>query len=228
MSAKDNTNYLHLAAECAHHGLREVLDGNGRRRWFVTCASCGKEDSVFRSDVRNPQQVIGHFTRAKWVLGRKSVPYCSAECRRAANVPAKEIAKEWAMALPIKPSPPPVQTIGPNPVIMRRVITLLNDHFDMATRRYDSGYSDEKIAKDAETSPDFVTTFRRSAYGELAEDPMISRLRDDVTALKDLQAQEIAKLEQEIVAVRATFEAQNKEIDYKLARLIGAHSKAAG
>lgn len=220
MSAKDSSNYLQLAAECAHHGLREVLDGHGRRRWCVTCASCGKEDSVFRSDVRNPQQVIGHFTRTKWLLGRKTAPYCSAECRKAAKVSEKEISKEWAMALPIKTSAPPVQAIGPNPIIMRRVITLLNDHFDMKTRLYANGWSDEIIARNAETSPDFVTTFRRSAYGELAEDPMISKLRDDVAALKEL-------LEQEAIKFRAQWEAQIKELDYKLARIIGAH-KAAG
>ena len=215
MSARDSNHYLHLAAECAHHGLREILDGNGRRRWCATCTNCGKEDSVFRSDVRNAQQVIGHFTRAKWVLARKASPYCSADCRRA----AKE-TKEKTMTSPIKTSALPVQAIGPNPVIMRRVITLLNDHFDMKTRLYNGGWSDEVIAKNAETSPEFVTTFRRSAYGELAEDPMISKLRDDVAALRQL-------LEQEVTKMRATFEAQIKEVDYKLARLIGAH-KAAG
>jgi phosphoserine phosphatase len=106
-------------------------------------------------------------------------------------------------------------------MIMRRVITLLNDHFDMDKRLYRSGWSDELIAKTAETSPEFVVTFRRSAYGELAEDPMISKLRDDVAALRELFEQEVHKL-------RAQFEPQLREVDYKLARLIGEHNKAAG
>ena len=117
-------------------------------------------------------------------------------------------------------APPPVPAIGPNPIIMRRVITLLNDQFDMKTRLYREGWSDERVAKDAETSPDYVTTLRRSAYGELAEDPMITKARDDIGALKSL-------LETEIIKLRATFEAQIKELDYKLARIIG-HHKAAG
>jgi hypothetical protein len=203
---------LHLAAEYAHHGLREVLDGHGRRRWWATCGHCGKEDSVFRSDVRNPQQIIGHFTKARWILARKTSPYCSPECMRAEKAMQPNNNNKAPAA--------PVQTIGPNPVIMRRVITLLNDQFDMKTRLYREGYSDERVAKEAETSPDFVTTFRRGAYGELAEDPMISKLRDEVAALKALQLEELNKL-------RMIFEAQNKELDFKLARLAGNH-KAAG
>jgi hypothetical protein len=211
MRGKEN-NYLHLAAECAHHGLRETLDGQGRRRWALTCGHCGKEADVFRSDVRHAQQILGHFTRAGWLLARRTSPYCSKECSKA----------EKTMSSPNNTKPPAasVPAIGPNPIIMRRVITLLNDQFDMQTRLYRESYSDERVAKEAETSPDYVITLRRSAYGELAEDPMISRARDDIVALKAL-------LEQEIVKLRGTFDAQIKELDYKLARIIG-HHKAAG
>jgi hypothetical protein len=212
MSGRESSHtYLQLAAECAHHGLREIIDGQGRRRWLAACGHCGKESSVFRADVRNAQQVLGHFTRAKWILARKASPYCSKECSNAERTMSSTNTNKAPAA--------PVQAIGPNPVIMRRVITLLNDQFDMKTRLYREGYSDERVAKEAETSPEFVTTFRRGAYGELAEDPMISKLREEVAALKALQLEELAKM-------RAVFEAQTKELDYKLARLTG--HKAAG
>jgi hypothetical protein len=210
MSRGEN-NYLHLAAECAHHGLRETLDAAGRRRWAVTCGHCGKDADVFRSDVRQAQQILGHFTRTGWVLARRTSPYCSKECSKAEKAMSSQ---------PNNTKAPAVPAIGPNPLIMRRVITLLNDQFEMKTRLYREGWSDDRVAKEAETSPEFVITFRRSAYGELAEDPMITKLRDDVAALKSL-------LEQEVVNFRATFEAQIKELDYKLARIIG-HHKAAG
>jgi hypothetical protein len=213
MSGRESSHtYLQLAAECAHNGLREIIDGQGRRRWLATCGHCGKEDSVFRSDVRNAQQILSHFNRARWVLARKSSPYCSRECQKMST----QANNNKSASAP----PPAIAAIGPNPIIMRRVITLLNDQFDMKTRLYRESYSDERVAKEAETSLEFVTTFRRGAYGELAEDPMISKLRDEVAALKALQNEELAKM-------RATFEAQNKELDYKLARLAGTH-KAAG
>jgi len=211
MGVRDSHSYLAMEAECAHHGIREILDGVGRRRWEVTCGHCGKSTSYFRSDVKDAAQIINHFAKMKWAFTRKGSPYCSMECSKT----ARQIEMERKMPN----TPQPVQAIGPNPIIMRRVITLLNDHFDISKRLYGDGWSDERIAKDAETSPDFVATFRRSAYGELAENPMISKLRDDITALKELLEQEIAKL-------RTTFDPQFKELDYKLARLIG--HKAAG
>lgn len=209
MGVYDSYSYLRLQAECAHHGVREIVDGAGRRRWEVACSQCGKATNFFRSDVKNAQQVVNHFLRAGWVLKRKATPYCSVECSKAARMELK---------MPEKAAP--VQAIGPNPVIMRRVITLLNDQLDMDKRLYRAGYSDERVAKEAETSLEFVVSFRRSAYCELAEDPMISQVRGEVAALKGLFEEEIAKL-------RAHFEPQIKEVDYKLARLIGTH-KAAG
>lgn len=213
---KSSGSHMAMASECAHHGIREIVNGAGRRRWEVTCAHCFRSASCYRADVHDAAPIINHFAKAKWVLARKSSPFCSLECSRT----QRAIEMELRMSSPIK-EPPPVQAIGPNPVIMRRVITLLNDQFDIKSRLYREGWSDARVAKEAETSPDFVVTFRRSAYGELAEDPMISRLRDDVAALKEL-------LEQEATKFRMQFEAQIKELDYKLARLIGQHNKASG
>jgi len=215
MGVRDSHSYMEMAAECARHGILEILDGAGRRRWQATCGHCGKSTDYFRADVKDAPQILNHFAKTKWILTRKGSPYCSTECGKT----ARQIEMEKRMSTPTKA--PPVQAIGPNPVIMRRVITLLNDQFDIDKRLYRDGWSDERVAKDAETSPEFVTTFRRSAYGELAEDPMISRLRDDIAALKELLDQEAAKL-------RAHFDAQIRELDYKLARIIGQHNKAAG
>lgn len=211
MGVKDSHQYLKMEAECAHHGIREILDGAGRRRWQMTCGQCGKSTDYFRSDLCDAPQIINHFKAGHWILKRKTTPYCSKECAKA----ARQIEMEPTMS-----EKAPVPAIGPNPVIMRRVITLLNDQLDMDKRLYRAGYSDERVAKEAETSLEFVVSFRRSAYCELAEDPMISQMRGEVAALKGLFEEEIAKL-------RAYFEPQIKEVDYKLARLIGTH-KAAG
>lgn len=215
MAFKDSHNYLQIAADCAHHGILEILDGAGRRRWELTCGHCGKSTNHFRADVKDGAQIINHFARGKWVLARNRSPYCSRECAGAARL----IEKEQAMSPKPNGGSPPVPQ-PPNPVIMRRVITLLNDQFDMDKRLYREGYSDERIAKEAETSVDFVVMQRRGAYGELAEDPMIATLRSEVASLRQL-------MEEETVKMRQTFDAQIKEVDYKIARLIG-HHKAGG
>ena len=69
---------------------------------------------------------------------------------------------------------------APDPKIAKRIYRKLDEVFDEDKRRFATGWTDEKIAKEIGTSPELVTRIRREAYGELAEDPAIVTLRDDI------------------------------------------------
>ena len=71
----------------------------------------------------------------------------------------------------------------PSPKIMRAVFEGLAAYFNEKAHLYTGGYSDLKLAKEIGTSEDFVARLRRESYGELAEDPMITSLRNAINTL---------------------------------------------
>ena len=113
------------------------------------------------------------------------------------------------------------QAIGPAPKIARSIHAKLEELFNDKTRRYASGWSDERIAKEINTSPDLVARIRKEAYGELAEDPMVATLKDDIALLR-------LEFEEAIVKVTKEFIPKMAELEGRITKVTGAHHKAAG
>lgn len=109
---------------------------------------------------------------------------------------------------PVKIQPPVVATpaIGPNPKIARRVNRLLDDHFDEEKRLYREGWSDDRVAKEADAAIDFVINTRRVAYAELAEDPEATQLRATIKAVEDKMYEEVNTIFTAIDELKARFE----------------------
>ena len=68
----------------------------------------------------------------------------------------------------------------PKPKIAHAVFQELDAVFDSETRLYKSGYTDQRVATDCGTSEEVVAFLRRETFGELAEDPRITGLREDL------------------------------------------------
>jgi hypothetical protein len=84
--------------------------------------------------------------------------------------------------------------LAPSPKLQRTVYALLDTVFDEEARRYKQGYSDAQVAKDCGTSEAVVAYLRHDAFGELAEDPRIAGLRDDVLQLTQLLQETMQRL----------------------------------
>lgn len=82
----------------------------------------------------------------------------------------------------------------PNPKIMRKVHELLGDYFDENAGKYRSGYSDDKVAKEANCSIVFVQRQREEAYGKLAPD-VDTRLKQIAYTLETIRDNIIVHLE---------------------------------
>ena len=232
---------LQIEAQAAAYGVRPTHDSNGRRRYLIACGECQHEDSVFNSKLQHVEDILSHFRKKGWVFARGAHPYCSTEHDRDARRRAKRekerleeqlkhpishpvrrpVTREEAIAmttpstaalsaaLPTVPS----TAIGPNPQIIIQVITLLNEHFDKAKRLYNAGWSDERIAKEADTALTLVVSYREAGYGKLAEDPEKTRLKGIADAL-----------EAKIMALSNELDAFKVQID----RFTGVHHKAQG
>lgn len=223
---------LRIEGDIAAYGLERITDNTGRVRWRARCAKCGKEEDCFRADLRDADQMISHFLKRGWVLRRKEPMYCSTSCQREVR---EQLEKQRASQREIEMKHPtttglsslPALTavagtsIGPDLKMMRRVFTLLDEHFDGDRRLYHRDWNDARIAKEAVASPEFVIKLRREAYGELAEDPEIGRLRDDIRAMDELYTKQLKQLE-------GSFASQINELRSRLEKLGLLHNKAAG
>lgn len=216
---------LQIEADAAFYGIIPTTDTQGKIRWVVTCTFCGKKNDFFRSDINDAEQIINHFRKQGWVFNRKEFQYCSTIHAREAKE-TKRVERETErieeMKHPVQPAPPvaPVTAIGPDPKIVRRVITLLNDHFDTERRLYEDNWSDDRVAKEAGTSLEFVTKYRKDAYGELAGDPVLLRLEADIKALDELFLGQLKSLE-------SSFSQQINELRTRLQMITKSH-KAGG
>lgn len=128
----------------------------------VLCSSC---QTTREFDRRLPaSKVRTDIERNGWSVDKK---WKTARCPGCADK--------------VGPSPVPAVPViargaGPDPKIMRLVFSLLEEHYDPETHQYDTGWTDERIAKDADCSVAFVAETREQGFGPL-EDPRIADLR---------------------------------------------------
>lgn len=92
---------------------------------------------------------------------------------------------------PYPEAPPPIATTEkddqmnataptPKPKIAHAVFQTLDSVFDPDARLYKNGYTDQRVAADCGTSEDVVAYLRKETFGDLAEDPRITGLREDL------------------------------------------------
>lgn len=96
--------------------------------------------------------------------------------------------------------------ISPAPKITHAVFQLLDGVFDASKRLYKSGYTDQRVARESGTTEDVVAYLRTETFGQLAEDPRISNLRDDMELLGMESAEAFAKLQKSLGELRSRVE----------------------
>lgn len=164
----------------------------GRRAWFVDC-SCGASFATSLTSPYAPAKLAEGARKKGWSVSEGKTPLCP-NCLKGNRM------------------------TGPDPKLARRIYALLDDHFDEAKKLYRPGWSDEKIAKELDVSQEIVVAIRTAAYGELAEDPQVTALRDDIELLRMEFSDSLAKMQADFAAKMSAVEQ----------RLPSKHKKAAG
>lgn len=98
--------------------------------------------------------------------------------------------------------PPSLKTLSANPKLERKIFELLQDHFDEKTRIYEKEWSDVRISQETGASPQFVSAKRIGWFGEIAEDPAITALREDVELFELELGEKWKSMENEMAALR--------------------------
>ena len=149
---------------------RRVVSDDNRAvtKWACKCSRCNAEIVWSYGLGTGIPFMMKHLRAAGWDHDKRG-PICT-QCIWEENARKEKVSKPETLS---------------NPKLQRKVFALLDDHFDEDNRRYRPGWSDKKIADEAQTSVQFVEGLRRGAYGELAEDPAVTALRGELEALAE-------------------------------------------
>lgn len=144
-------------------------------------------DKLFQPKTKEPEKVVELAQLAKL----PALAHLKVELETA---PPKEEPKMTPRDRdPQRVMPRDRSVLVPDMKVTRRVIALLEQNFDEGKHMYLPSWSDERVASEAQTSYSVVASIRKEAYGELAEDPVVTNLKERIEAVKtqwrnDLQA----------------------------------------
>ena len=185
-----------VAAQAERYKIMKVFDvERNALLWEVTCVECGRRDK-HNWGVTSTKTMVGNLRRQGWGIEENSSPTCP-------DCVTKEIIN---MSKPT--------AIGPDPKIARKIYAALDEHFDDIKRTYHAGWSDERVAKELDVSQEIVINIRKSAYGELAVDPAIAKLTDDITLVR-------MEFEEAMGNMAKSFAVRFAELDRQLAVMRG-------
>lgn len=198
MARSSRVSFEVMVADARREGFyrsRDLVTHIGR--WATKCETCGAE-RIWNIGDNAPIEALRQFrTKAGWQVhkGKCTCPTCVNEAKmsKIANAPTannNSAALETSMKL------------------QRKVYTMLDEHFDEDKRLYRDGWSDKKIADAVGTAPVYVETVRRAAYGELAEDPILTALKKDIGSL----GQRIADTQEELLKKFDELEKKHAEL----------------
>lgn len=157
------------------------------QRARVAKARQARLDRIHRED-RERAQRAEHLAEE---LARQGTNVIAINEAPQAYAQAPQAEKETDM----KPNP------APSPKITHTVFQHLDDVFDAERRLYKNGYSDQRVARDCGTTEEIVAWLRSETFGELAEDPRLGNIRDDLELLRMESAETFAKLQKQIAEI---------------------------
>lgn len=158
-------------------------DEHGRTCVTATCSSCAARRSIAFKSYNVPRSAVTKkFHQSGWSFAKRdTVALCPA---------CQPIAKKQ-----------PMPSLDAHKA-QRTMFTLLEEHFDPATGKFDVGWSDAKIAKKTKLAESHVVEVRESAFGKL-QNPELLELRQKIDALRTTLAKETAAIEEMLKETRA-------------------------
>jgi hypothetical protein len=223
--------------------VKKMREGDGSY-WFLKYGKMIKCPTCARAPVIVPVETVRPLpSPAPLTLSALTLPPVSLSAHDLVTRAALKAIEETPTVSTITPTPEtpkeekPMPMLGPDTRIVLKIGRLLDDQFDVAKHIYRNGYTDEQVGKELNVSPAIVAKVRRDGgYGELAEDPMYTRFRQDLEAVTHMLAEELGAIRlkydrlfsKELEAVRSKYDTKFEELKMQLAKMPGAHHKAAG
>lgn len=148
--------------------------------------SCGAAERTEFSRTVPLETLRRHFGRAGWVVSSNGN---QAKCPVCAG--PKRSNAPMSKANGVDLSVASANTIK----AQARAFSMLGEAYDEQAGRYRPDQSDATIAKASGLSPDAIAKFRVALYGEFKADPELAKLSEDLQALRELMKSQLADFE---------------------------------
>jgi len=168
-----------VARRAPYETIREHVGDRWRHGYRATCAATGIVDTLYSAKALPPEGVAKLFAARGW----------RADPKRATGwfSPAASASKEKNDPMSkLKFLPDVAQAPAPHPVLLRKIMLALGDHFDAESGKWSGGASDESVAKSLDCAPAVVTRVRREYFGEEAVPSELAQISADVEAVKGM------------------------------------------
>ena len=202
--------------------VRPGRDDRGRPGIFIRCKSCGREEHhTFPPEV-SPVAVTQRWGRRGWKVVRHGVSATCPECLNKTKAARREPTAEDFDRLRSQANQANnteesmAKSDKPATGALRRLFTLLEEHYDESLRSYDEGWSDQRVATECGLAERFVAETREDAYGPLLN-PAIREISRRLTALEAKSATDIRAIEEMLGTLRAERDAEIKGLREALA-----------
>ena len=164
-----------IERDALYYGIHKGFDReHNRTEWSVTC-KCGVVYAAPFTSNSPPSLMAKKIRQQGWACDEHIDPACPA-CVAA----AAEQTKRKPKTMVDNPK------IGPDLKLTRRVMAMLDQHFDEATHRYKGECSDALIANAVGCTAEMVAHVRiDGGYGEIEADPLIHKVQDELDMLMD-------------------------------------------
>lgn len=179
--------------------VRVVQGGSTTARVRIVCRQCPAHHELSLGRRLPPDAITKKFIDAKWTKHNREDWLCPA-CAGGKNAgrrsddkgghPMQSVTKlPTRSPSPAQPGATPPATQGlPRPLthderVMIRM--LLDENFDDTTGRYKAGWSDQKIADEANVPRRHVEDIRETAYGPIRDDPAHAEIRTIIKGMDD-------------------------------------------
>lgn len=215
--------------------LERGSDGNRRTVARFICAKCLTnmlDMSVTTGRRINPIALTQQAERKGWLAdpvrrARVRCPDCQTKGGNDVDAALKTVEAKMATSVPALLSSSPAPVIGsasivpvrdPTPDQRAQLRRLLEKHFDEGLGCYLGGYSDQKIAEEANLPRVVVERLRDAAYGPIRTSPemlaarkeldevtaKIATLQDDAIQWAQQFGEELERLQERVTQTRAT------------------------
>lgn len=182
---RTNTSGRKFKVLAIAHGDRNIW------KTRIICHACPYENVL--EHIRNgPMEPEEYFLKHHWAVGTNEqgdmCPQCIEDRRLQRRLKGAKDMKEETSSREVK-TDKPVRAEEPrraNPTEVRIVLKTIEDHWNDDTNRYESGWSDQRIANDLNVPVQWITSEREHAFGEIGINPDLERyieMHNDLTRI---------------------------------------------
>lgn len=149
----------------------------------LRCGQCRRLESINMRPDMPPDQVLKKFRQKGWETDQRHAKHCICpECCKPKPKPELKPQGFYMTQLKEKLA----EAMQPSLVHVRRILGIVEGHFDEDKGRYTGGYDDRKVAAELNLPWAMVAKVREESGLKIKGDPEVLAIKDDLATLMEM------------------------------------------